>query len=124
MSPTTTDDGEQGHPEPDYTGAYSEDALWQKITAFAAMAGKEIIKQVLILYYCWCDPDTPLQVKALILGALGYFITPLDAIPDLMPGVGYSDDLGALSAVLGMIAMHIKPEHKQQAQEKLSTLFG
>ena len=127
MSPTTTDHGEQGHaepPEPDYAGAYSEDSLWQKITAFAAVAGKKIIELVLILYYCWLDPDTPPHAKAIILGALGYFITPLDAIPDLMPGVGYSDDLGALGAVLGMIAVHIKPEHRQQAEEKLKTLFG
>ena len=124
MNPTTTDDGEQGNPEPDYAGAYSEDSLWQKITAFAAIAGREIIKRVLILYYCWCDPETPPQAKVIILGALGYFIAPLDAIPDLMAGVGFSDDLGALGAALSMIAIHVKPEHKQQAEEKLRTLFG
>ena len=84
----------------------------------AAVAGREIIKLVLILYYCWRDPETPPQVKVIIWGALGYFIAPLDAIPDLMAGVGYSDDLGALGAVVSMIAVHIKPEHRQQAEDR------
>ena len=62
--------------------------------------------------------------KTIIVAALGYFIAPMDAIPDVMPGVGFSDDLGALAVALAAVAMHIKPEHRQQAKEKLTTWFG
>ena len=110
-------------PEPSYADAYSEDSLREKVAAFALRAGREIIDKVLVLYYCYQDRDTPAWAKTIILGALGYFIVPLDAIPDLMAGVGFSDDLGALAVAVGAVAMHIKPEHKERAEEKLRTWF-
>ena len=103
---------------------YSEDSLWKKVAAFAARAGREIIEKVLVLYYCFQDPDTPAWAKIIIVAALGYFIAPLDAIPDVMPGVGFSDDLGAVAVALAAVAMHIKPEYWQQAKEKLKKWFS
>ena len=117
-------DTEHQAPEPSYAEEYSEDSLWKKVAAFAVRAGREIIEKVLVLYYCFQDPDTPAWAKAIIVAALGYFIAPMDAIPDLMPGVGFSDDLGALAVALAAVAMHVKPEHRQQAKEKLTTWFG
>ncbi len=110
----------------DYSNEYSEESFWKKAKQFAIVAGKEIIEKALILYYCLIDPDTPARAKTIITGALGYFISPVDAIPDTTPIVGYSDDLGVLAIVLSLaiVAAHIKPEHKKKAQEKIKVWFG
>jgi uncharacterized membrane protein YkvA (DUF1232 family) len=68
------------------------------------------------------DPDTPMAAKGLIYGALGYFIMPLDAIPDITPIVGFSDDLTALATAITMVAMSIKDKHREEAEEKLKNL--
>ena len=98
--------------------------MLNKVKKYAIEAGKEIIEKALILYYCLIDPDTPAWAKTVIIGALGYFIVPLDAIPDFTPVVGYSDDLGALAIAFAIVAAHIKSEHKEMAQEKLKVWFG
>jgi uncharacterized membrane protein YkvA (DUF1232 family) len=72
------------------------------------------------MYYSATDPDTPRWAKATIYGALGYFISPLDGIPDLLPVVGYSDDLGILLAAVAAVAAYIKDEHTVKAQATLS----
>ncbi|MDE0838217.1 MAG: YkvA family protein [Kiritimatiellae bacterium] len=108
----------------DYSKAYNEKSLWEKIGSFALAAGKGTIKKVLILYYCLQDPDTPAWAKATIIGALGYFILPLDAIPDFIPSVGYVDDLGGLAVATGAVLMHIKIAHRTLAKAKLSQWFG
>ncbi|NJK64408.1 MAG: DUF1232 domain-containing protein [Synechococcaceae cyanobacterium SM2_3_1] len=103
---------------------YNESSFWKKLKAYAVNAGKDVIEKALTLYYCLIDRDTPAWAKAIIVGALGYFIVPTDAIPDLMPVAGYSDDLGALASALAMVAVHIKPEHKEKAKEQLKIWFG
>ena len=108
---------------PDYSNHFSEDSLWEKIKKFAIKAGKSLIETVLTLYYCMLDEDTPLWAKATIASALGYFILPIDLIPDMLPG-GYVDDAGVLATALASVAAHIKQEHKDKAQEKLQTWFG
>jgi uncharacterized membrane protein YkvA (DUF1232 family) len=79
---------------------------------------------VLTLYYCMLDKETPPWAKAVIVGALGYFIMPLDAISDYIFPVGYADDLGALTVALGMVAVHVKSEHRERAKQELKELFG
>jgi uncharacterized membrane protein YkvA (DUF1232 family) len=108
----------------DYSAEYSDKSFWDKVKEFAIRAGKEIIEKALVLYYCLEDPDTPKWARAVIVGALGYFIVPLDAIPDLTPIIGFVDDLGALAAALGMVAVHIKPEHRKKARNKMKDWFG
>ncbi|MFQ5477895.1 MAG: YkvA family protein [Candidatus Binatia bacterium] len=110
--------------EQEYGIEYSDDSFWQKVKRFALAAGKEVVERALILYYCLQDADTPKWAKGVVVGALGYFIVPLDAIPDFTPVAGYSDDLGALAAALAMVAAHIKPEHRAKAAAKLETWFG
>ncbi len=107
----------------DYSKEYSELSLWEKIGKYALAAGKGTIEKVLVLYYCLQDSDTPAWAKGIIIAALGYFILPLDAIPDFTPVVGYADDLGALAAASGAVLMHIKPEHEAQAKQKLTQWF-
>ena len=116
--------GRDQQPDPIYAGAYSEKSLWEKVAEFALKAGMEIIEKVLILYFCLQDSDTPAWAKVQIVGALGYFIVPMDAIPDVMPVVGFADDLGVLVLALAAVAVHVKDEHKEQAAEKLKIWFG
>lgn len=103
---------------------YSEDNFWQKLLNFARAAGREVVEQALSLYYTAQDPDTPTWAKTVIYGALGYFIFPVDAIPDVTPAVGYGDDLGVLVAALATVAAHVTPEIKNHAKEKVAEWFG
>jgi uncharacterized membrane protein YkvA (DUF1232 family) len=108
----------------EFNKEYSDSSFWSKVKKYAIMAGREIIEKALILYYCLQDSDTPAWAKGIIISALGYFIFPLDAIPDMTPAVGYADDLGVLAGALASVAVHIKDEHKKQALEQLEIWFG
>ena len=110
--------------EQNYSENYSETRLWDKITQFAKNAGREVVEKALVLFYAASDPDTPKKAKAIIYSALGYFILPLDAIPDITPILGFSDDLGAPALALATVAAHIKEEHRQAAKAKVAQWFG
>lgn len=103
---------------------YSEKNFWQKISQFAKTAGKEVVEKALFLYYAAQQPSTPLWAKTTIYGALAYFISPIDALPDLTPLLGYSDDLGILAAALITVASHVTDEVKQQARNKMQNWWG
>ena len=79
-----------------------------------------------MLYYALQSPNIPAKVKGIILGALGYFILPIDIIPDIIPGAGYTDDLGVLLAALSYLAVYIYRDSEIQirAKIKLAELFG
>ncbi len=106
-----------------YSKKYSESSFWTKIKNYAKSAGKEVIEKALILYFCLKDPDTPAWAKSVIIGTLGYFILPMDSIPDLTPFIGFSDDLGALAAALGIVGFHIKKVHREMAIDKMDDWF-
>lgn len=103
---------------------YSESDLWSKIKKFAQQAGQDIIEKALLLYFAAQSPDTPDWAKATIYGALGYFIFPIDAIPDTIPVVGFTDDLTVLAAAVGTVAMSITPAIRMQAKKKIQDWFG
>ncbi|WP_076412545.1 YkvA family protein [Shewanella sp. UCD-KL12] len=105
------------------TEGYTDEGFWNKVKLFAKKAGREVIENALCLYYAAQRPDTPKWAKTIIFGALAYFITPLDAIPDLTPLVGFSDDLGALAAALAMVSMYIDDAVESQAAAKAATWF-
>jgi uncharacterized membrane protein YkvA (DUF1232 family) len=107
----------------DFSSHYSDDGFWGKIKTYAKSAGRGVLEQALKMYYSATDPDTPLWAKTTIYGALGYFISPIDAIPDLLPALGYTDDLGVLIAAAAAVAAHIKDEHVQKARETLKQWF-
>ena len=107
-----------------YEQEYSEDKLWAKIARFSAVAGRELIEKALWLYYAAQRPETPLWAKTVVFSALGYFIMPMDLIPDLTPAVGFSDDLGALGVAIATIAAYIDQGVKDQARDKLRDWFG
>lgn len=106
-----------------YTKAYSQTKLFEKILKFAKAAGLKIIYIALILYYTLQKPSTPMWAKSMIVGALGYFILPLDFIPDFIPFVGYTDDLSALAGALVAVAMYVDEEVKQKSKDKLHIWF-
>lgn len=103
---------------------YSEEGFWKKTTQYAKQAGESTITQALKLYYAAKDPDTPTWAKTTIYGALGYFISPIDALPDFTPVLGYTDDLGVMAAAIGIVAAHIKDEHGEQARQTLKRWFS
>ena len=70
-------------------------------------------------YYCALDPATPGRVRAVLLGALAYFILPLDAIPDFIAGIGFTDDVTVLLAAIAMVGTHITPAHRAAARRAL-----
>ena len=107
-----------------YQSNYSESGLWKKVKSVAKKAGIKTIYMVLLLHYVLKSPDVPLEDKARIYGALGYFILPIDLIPDFIPAVGYSDDVAALAFALHAVWKNVTPEIKEQAQRKLREWFG
>ena len=117
MSPKIPQDIEK------YNSHYSERGLWSKIKSVAKKAGSKTIYMVLLLHYVLKSPDVSIKEKAKIYGALGYFILPIDLIPDAIPFVGYSDDITALASILHSVWKNVTPEIKQQAQQKLKDWF-
>jgi uncharacterized membrane protein YkvA (DUF1232 family) len=108
----------------EFSQRYSDAGFWHKLSRFAKTAGAEVVERALQLYYAAQDPHTPMWAKTIIYGALGYFITPLDAIPDLVPAAGYTDDLGALIMALVTVMMYITPEVKAKAKTTMTAWFG
>ncbi len=103
---------------------FSVEAFWNKVKHVAIKAGHSVIYASLLLFYVLQKPGVPKRVKLTIIGALAYFIAPIDAIPDFIAGLGYTDDLGALTAALVQTAMHVDEEVKEQARTKLGEWFG
>lgn len=104
--------------------AYSEGAFWTKVKNCALAIGKKGIEKALYLYYAWQDPDMPVWVKTIIVSALGYLICPLDAVPDMVPMVGYSDDAGVIAAALSMVRIYLKEVHHENARARIAEWFG
>jgi uncharacterized membrane protein YkvA (DUF1232 family) len=103
---------------------FSEESLWDKLARFARVAGEEVVEKVLWLYFVLLKPETPVWVRGTIVGALAYFIWPADAIPDVLPVAGYTDDLGVLTAAVGYLAMYIDEDVKARARRKMEDWFG
>jgi uncharacterized membrane protein YkvA (DUF1232 family) len=93
-------------------------AFWRKAKR---VAGKlPFAEDLLAAYYCPFDQATPLQVKAALIGALAYFVLPFDAVPDMLPLLGYGDDAAVLVTALRMVAAHLRPEHCDAARRALA----
>lgn len=84
-------------------------------------AGRIPFTQELVAsYYCALDPKTPRRVRATLLAALAYFVLPFDFVPDLLVGIGFTDDVAVLMAALAAVRHHITPAHYRAAQDALS----
>jgi uncharacterized membrane protein YkvA (DUF1232 family) len=103
---------------------FSEETLWEKIKKYSRSAGLKVIYAALLLLFIMKDKNVAIKTKVSIAAALGYFILPTDAIFDLTPIIGYTDDLGVLIFVLTQVASNITPEIREKAQNKLGEWFG
>ena len=107
-----------------YAKRYDEQDLISKITRVARKAGIKVIYLALLLYYVLKSPQVKTADKGKIWGALGYFILPIDLIPDFIPVAGYTDDLAALLWAFYAVAKNVTPEIEAQAKKKLRDWFG
>lgn len=108
----------------DYEKNYSDESFWKKVKSVAKKAGAEVIFTALKLYYVARSESTPLWAKGVIYGALGYLILPTDLIADVIPVVGYVDDLAVMAMALGTVECFLTEEVILQARAKLSEWFG
>ncbi len=107
-----------------YALAYTDASFWEKLKRWASTLGKELTEKTLWFYYTAQDPNVPAKAKAIIYGALGYLIMPIDLIPDTLPALGYSDDMSVLLAALAQVALYITPETQEKARQRLHCWFG
>jgi len=107
-----------------YKDRFSESKMWTKLKDYARYAGIKTTYMVLLLFNAYKRKETPSWAKNIIIGAIGYFISPIDAIPDLTPILGYTDDIGVLSFGLVTIACYVDKEVKAKSKGQLTKWFG
>ena len=112
------------NPYRNYVSKFSELGLWKKIHSAGRQAGIKAVYSALLLYYAFRRKETPAWAKNIILGILGYFLAPLDAIPDISPIIGYTDDIGVLSFGIVTIAAYINEDVKVKSRVRLKKWFG
>ncbi len=106
-----------------YKDKFSTREFVDKISKIAKRAGAKLVYVALILFYMLQSKSISLKDKALILGALGYLISPLDAIPDAIPIMGLGDDLAVLTFALKKIWDNVSDEIREKAMSKLTKWF-
>lgn len=106
-----------------YAGKFSANDFVDKVSSIAKRAGAKLVYAALVLYYTLQSDKVSKKDKAMIIGALGYMISPLDVIPDAIPIVGLTDDLTVLIYVLKKVWMDVEPEIKEKAKDRLSKWF-
>ncbi|NJK83935.1 MAG: DUF1232 domain-containing protein [Saprospiraceae bacterium] len=102
---------------------FNEEGFWRKFKRFAKNIGIKTTYMVLLLWYAYQRKETPAWAKRIIVGALGYLVLISDAVPDITPFVGFTDDFGILSFGLVTVASYINEEVRTKARQKLSHWF-
>ena len=103
----------------EYRRHYSEPDFWRKVGGMPRDAGRAVVEKAVTLYVILTASETPLWARALVVGALGYFICPLDAIPDVIPVVGYADDVAVMALVLTQLDRFVTPAMRGRVQRLL-----
>ena len=94
--------------------------FWPKIRKVAGLI--PFASEALAVWYCARDEETPVAAKAMMLAALAYFVMPLDAIPDVIAGIGYTDDAAVFMAMLTLVGKNLKPRHRAAARAAVDQL--
>lgn len=94
--------------------------FWSKFKSYAAQM--PFAENIAAAYFCAMDKKTPLKVRGTLLAALAYFIMPIDAIPDILAFVGFSDDIAVLTTAISLVQTHVTDEHQEQAQAALQDM--
>ena len=102
---------------------FEEKKFWQKIADNFKAAGMKTIYVALLLFFAFRRKETPKWAKGIVVGALGYFLSPIDGIPDLTPFIGYTDDIGVMMLALGTISVYVNEEVKENAKNQLLRWF-
>lgn len=113
--------------EPEILGPEDEDRearvvrrrFWRTVKKAAGQI--PFMEDVVAAYYCVMDPVTPTRVRLTLLGALAYFVMPIDAVPDILAGIGFSDDAGVLIGAITIVGSHIRDVHRLAARHALTT---
>ena len=106
-----------------YSGKFSANDFVEKISRIAKRAGAKLVYAALLLYYTLQSDKVSTADKAIIIGALGYLISPLDVIPDAIPIAGLTDDLAVVIYVLKKVWDSVDETIQQKAKSKLSKWF-
>ena len=106
-----------------YANKFTQSDFVEKISRIAKRAGSKLVYAALILYYTLQSDKISVKDKAIIIGALGYLISPLDVIPDAIPTAGLGDDMAVLLFVLNKIWGNVSDDVKDKAKERLNKWF-
>jgi uncharacterized membrane protein YkvA (DUF1232 family) len=99
-----------------------DEGFWPKMRRVAAKV--PFAKEALSVWYCAKDDETPIAAKGMMLAALAYFVMPVDAIPDFIAGLGYTDDAAVFAALMAILGKNLKPKHKLAAKRDIERLRG
>ena len=99
-----------------------EQRFWKKVVR--AVSRISFAEDLVAAFYCALDRRTPGYVRATLLGAIAYFILPADAVPDILAGLGFTDDATVLAAAIAAIGRHLKDEHREAARRRLDELLA
>lgn len=106
-----------------YRKNYSDDSFWKKLKHFSKFAGMKVVYPALMLHYMLKSDEVPLRAKLMITASLGYFILPIDFIPDFAALIGFTDDLGVLVLIIKQMATYITPEIRTNARAHVNKWF-
>lgn len=107
-----------------YEQHYNDSNFLDKITKYGKLIGINALYKAVQLWFVLQKPDVPASTKAVIMGALGYLIAPLDFLPDLMPVLGYTDDFVAITFALIKVQGYIDEEVERKSKNLLAKSFG
>ena len=107
-----------------YEQHYNESSFLDKVTKYGKLIGINALYKAVQLWFVMQKPDVPATTKAVIMGALGYLIAPLDFLPDLMPVLGYTDDFVAITFALITVQGYIDEEVERKSKHLVAKIFG
>lgn len=107
-----------------YAKFYSNESFWKKLKGFAGKAGISVVYMALLLYYMLIDEAVDIKSKLTIVAGLGYFIFPFDLIPDVLPVIGFTDDLSVLTITLSIVRGKINDTHRLKARRMMQQWFN
>ena len=107
-----------------YEQNYSDSSFLDKVTKYGKLIGITALYKAVQLWFVLQKPDVPAGTKAVIMGALGYLIAPLDFLPDLLPVLGYTDDMVAITFALIKVQGYIDEEVERKSKKLLTKIFG
>ncbi|MEM9441567.1 MAG: YkvA family protein [Pseudomonadota bacterium] len=97
-----------------------DERFWKKLKRVIARI--PFAEDLVAAYYCAADRNTPAYVRAVLLGAIAYFVLPVDMVPDVLAGLGFTDDASVLAAAVAAVGRHLQPQHRALAQQALERL--